>query len=491
MTLTLYNTLTKTKAPFKSIIPNEVKMYVCGPTVYDFLHIGNFRGAIFFNVVRNWLELNNYKVTYVYNYTDVDDKIIQKAEKEGVSASVISERYIAEAKKDFAQLRLRPHTHNPKVTEFMPEIITFIERLVERKKAYVIEGEVFFSIESADQYGKLSGKKIDELVAGQRVDVDKRKHNPMDFVLWKPAKPGEPFWDSPWSQGRPGWHIECSAMIRSILGNTIDIHGGGIDLIFPHHENEIAQGEGECGEKYCNHWMHNDFLNMRDEKMSKSLGNIISGREFIESYGPEVLKFLMLSTHYRAVLNISDEKIAQAMAGLDRVYRTKWMLQKHLEGRTPANTSIDPKIREEILKSDEKIAQALNDDFNISLAISSLFDVIRAVNALPYWKKAPSDSSLATATFILQWLEKLGSLLALFQDEPETILNQLDDIILEKKNLKRSDIESKIKERVEAKSNKNFAQSDLIRNELTQLGVEILDLPNGHTQWSMKKTETL
>ena len=253
MGLVVYNTLSKTKEPFKTIEDGKVRMYVCGPTVYDYLHIGNFRGAIFFNLVRNWLEKTGNEVTYVYNYTDVDDKIIKRANAEGVDSSQISETYILAFEEDYNRLKLRPHSKNPRVTEHMDDIIKLVEGIIENDKAYVIDGEVFYSIDNFETYGKLSGKKLDELEVGQRVEVDQRKKNPMDFVLWKPAKPNEPSWDSPWGKGRPGWHIECSAMIRAILGESIDIHGGGIDLIFPHHENEIAQGEGCTGKKYCNY----------------------------------------------------------------------------------------------------------------------------------------------------------------------------------------------------------------------------------------------
>ena len=359
MTQYIYNTLTKNKEVF---IPNQagqVKMYVCGPTVYDFLHIGNFRGAIFFNLVRNWLEYSGLKVTYVYNYTDVDDKIIQRANAEGVDSSTISERFIQEFEKDFNSLKLRKHDYNPRVTEYMPQIIQFVDDLIKNKKAYVIDGEVFFSIDSFPTYGNLSGKKLDDLEAGQRVEVDQRKKNPFDFVLWKPSKENEPSWDSPWSKGRPGWHIECSAMIQSILGETIDIHGGGIDLIFPHHENEVAQGEGRTGKCYCKTWMHNNFLNMNDEKMSKSLGNVVKGRQFIEAYSAEILKYIMLSSHYRAMFNINDEKIAQTISSLARVYgslKEAQMGVAHLNGQgKPLQKFVD-----KLKKADEEIKLSTN-----------------------------------------------------------------------------------------------------------------------------------
>ena len=321
MELKIYNTLTQKKEVFKSLTPNKVNMYVCGPTVYGLLHVGNFRGAIFFNVVRNWLEHLDYEVSYIYNYTDVDDKIINRAKEEGCEAHDISEKYIAEFEKDFKALSLKPHTKNPKVTDHMAEIISMIEKLIDNKKAYISSsGEVLYHIESFQDYGKLSHRNPDDLLAGARVEVDTNKKNPLDFVLWKPAKPKEPSWESPWGEGRPGWHIECSAMNHAILGDTIDIHGGGVDLVFPHHENELAQSEGTTGKVFARYWMHNNLITFAGQKMSKSLGNIKTARDFLKEYDGEILKYLILSVQYRSLSDFSIENIQNAIKGLGRVY---------------------------------------------------------------------------------------------------------------------------------------------------------------------------
>ena len=485
MTQYIYNTLTKNKEVF---IPNQagqVKMYVCGPTVYDFLHIGNFRGAIFFNLVRNWLEYSGLKVTYVYNYTDVDDKIIQRANAEGVDSSTISERFIQEFEKDFNSLKLRKHDYNPRVTEYMPQIIQFVDDLIKNKKAYVIDGEVFFSIDSFPTYGNLSGKKLDDLEAGQRVEVDQRKKNPFDFVLWKPSKENEPSWDSPWSKGRPGWHIECSAMIQSILGETIDIHGGGIDLIFPHHENEVAQGEGRTGKCYCKTWMHNNFLNMNDEKMSKSLGNVVKGRQFIEAYSAEILKYIMLSSHYRAMFNINDEKITQTISSLARVYgslKEAQMGVAHLNGQgKPLQKFVD-----KLKKADEEIKKALEDDYNTPEMLGHVFDVVREFNGLTITKKLKDQNTLACAKLYLDWMKKWSDIHAMFSEEPVTFLKRLDEILIKKNNVNVAQVEDLIKKRDEARKNKDFSSSDKFRDELTEMGVILLDSPEG-TVWEMKK----
>ena len=485
MSLKIYNTQTKQKAPFQTIIPGKVKMYVCGPTVYNYLHIGNFRGAIFFNLVRNWLDKSGYEVTYVYNYTDVDDKIINKANEEGVEAIEISERYIQEFEKDFNALKLTPHDHNPKVTEFMPQIISFVEDLVKNKMAYVVDGEVFFEIKNFSTYGKLSGKKLEDLEAGARVEVDSRKHNPADFVLWKPAKPGEPSWDSPWGKGRPGWHIECSAMIQSILGDTIDIHGGGIDLIFPHHENEIAQGEGRTGKCYCNQWMHNNFLNLNDEKMSKSLGNIITARAFMEKYNPEILKYLMLSSHYRALFNLNEEKIAQVLMGLARIYSSLREAVTIFGDEAPADKP-DSQLQKFCQEADKKIEAALNDDFNSPEVIANIFDIVRAFNAMNLIKKKRNASNKATAKYFYDWVTGHGKLMAMFTEDPNQFLRELDDILIREKNIDIHKVESLMAERNKAREEKNFSRADEIRDELTRMGIMIMDGVEGRG-WELDK----
>lgn len=481
MSLMLYNTLSKNKEPFKPIEPNKVKIYLCGPTVYDLLHIGNFRGAIFFNLMRNWLEKIGNRVTFVYNYTDVDDKIIKKANDEGVDSLVISERYIQEFEKDFNRLGLVAHDHNPKVTDYIPQIVTFVEKLIENQKAYVVEGEVFYQIENFADYGKLSGKKLDELEAGQRVEVDHRKKSPYDFVLWKPSKQGEPAWDSPWGKGRPGWHIECSAMIQSLLGETIDIHGGGIDLIFPHHENEIAQGEGATGCKYCNYWVHNNFINFKDQKMSKSLGNVIRGREFMDRYHPEVMKYLMLSSHYRAMLSLSEEKITQTISALARVYSALELADEVLSEPDirPAKCS---EVFTKLFKENEKsIANALNDDFNTVEVMAAIFEVVRTFNSQNFLKKRKDPIAHATILAFKSWIQEQGKMMALFQEDPKTMLKELNDIMVKEKNIDVKKVEELLKLRNLAREQKDWAQADVYRDELKAIGVEFQDGTSGTT----------
>jgi cysteinyl-tRNA synthetase len=486
MSLTIYNTLTKQKETFKPLEEGKVKLYLCGPTVYGLLHIGNFRGPIFFNFARNWMEHIGYDVNFVYNYTDVDDKIINKAIDEKVEASVVSERYIAAFQEDYARLGLRPHTHNPKVTEFMPQIIDYVQGLLDNNKAYEVEGEVFYSIDEFPTYGQLSGMKLEELNAGQRVEVDSRKKNPADFVLWKPAKEGEPSWDSPWGKGRPGWHIECSAMIKSILGDSIDIHGGGVDLIFPHHENEIAQGEGCTGCKYVNYWMHNNFINMKGEKMSKSLGNIISARDFMDEYHPEVFKFLILSSHYRSILDISDEKIEQTFSGLVRVYRALKVADDVIANfETNDSAKANKKFIETLNSLDKKITKAVNDDFGTGELIASIYEAVRSFNGLALEKKKKDVNSHPTAVAFKNWVHKYGKMLSLFEEAPVKFLSEINSLLLRKKNIDVAKVEELIKGRTEARANKDWDAADKFRDELQTLGIEISETPDG-VEWSVK-----
>ncbi len=486
MALTVYNTLSKTKEKFQTIEPGKVKMYVCGPTVYDYLHIGNFRGAIFFNLVRNWLEDQGNEVTYVYNYTDVDDKIIQRANERGIEPGELTAEFIKAFEEDYARLRLRPQTKNPRVTEHMDDIIDLVKGLVEKGKAYVVEGEVFFSIDTFETYGELSGKKLDELEAGQRVEVDERKKNPGDFVLWKPAKAGEPSWESPWGAGRPGWHIECSAMIKALLGDSIDIHGGGIDLIFPHHENEIAQGEGCSGKKYCNFWMHNNFINIKDQKMSKSLGNFITARAFMDKYHPEILKYVMLSSHYRSMLNVNDEKLDQTVSGLARVYKAlreakRFIAESDLSGGTNYKA-----LATAMTSADAKIKKALNDDFNTGEMMANIFEVVRVFNAQNIAKKKKDANALASAHAFLDWVNSWAKVSALFLEDPEVFLKELDQILIREKGIDPAQVEDLIKQRNEAREAKDWAKSDEARDKLVELGIEIQDGENG-TIWEVKK----
>tara|TARA_B100001971_G_scaffold215190_1_gene259656 strand:- start:85703 stop:87166 length:1464 start_codon:yes stop_codon:yes gene_type:complete len=474
MSLKLYNTLSGEKETFKTLEPNKVKMYVCGPTVYDFLHIGNFRGPIFFNLVRNWLEHSGYDVTYAYNYTDVDDKIIKRANDEGVESIEISERFIKEFEQDFATLGLKKHDHNPKVTEHIPEIINIVETLVAKDRAYVIDGEVFYSIDSFKTYGKLSKKKLDELDA-HRVDVDKRKKNPGDFVLWKPSKPGEPSWDSPWGKGRPGWHIECSAMNRSLFGDSIDIHGGGIDLIFPHHENEIAQSEGCCDKSFSTYWMHNNFINMNNEKMSKSLGNIMTARSFCENYHAEILKYLFLSVHYRSMLSVSDEKIVQVIAALNRIYSSIELAKATID-MVDGEGVVDKNFQITLDELDKKIKASLDDDFNTAEFVSYVFEGVRAFNALGFGNKQKRNvNHKGCSNQFYAWIMKYGKISALFNEDPTTMLNQLDEIALKVNKIDKASVEQLIEKRKEARDAKDWEAADKIRDELNALGVELTD----------------
>ncbi|HWU43688.1 MAG TPA: cysteine--tRNA ligase, partial [Bdellovibrio sp.] len=376
--LKIHNSLTKQLEEFVPLDPKHVKMYVCGPTVYNFLHVGNFRGVVVFNLVRNWLEYLGYKVTYALNFTDVDDKIIQRAQEVGMAPQELAEKYIAEYKKDFANLGLRPHDHNPKVTETMPQITEMVQNLIANGKAYETQGDVMYSIESFKEYGKLSGRHPEELQAGARVDVDEKKKNPLDFALWKSAKAGEISWSSPWGAGRPGWHIECSAMIKKIYGDQIDIHGGGMDLIFPHHENEIAQSEGCTGKHFVKYWMHNNMLNFGGQKMSKSLGNIVTMREFLQTNSAEVYKWMILSVHYRTMSDFSDAAIERAVSALARIYSAMAAAESYLSPEVKATDASFTKITEEAW---HKIESALNDDFGTPEAFASLFEVVRQFNA--------------------------------------------------------------------------------------------------------------
>ncbi len=484
--LVIYNSETLKKEKFEPLSPGQVKMYVCGPTVYDYLHVGNFRGPIFFNLVRNWLEEGHgYKVTYVYNYTDVDDRIIDKAIKDNKPSTDISEFYIKAFESDFSRLGLRKHDKNPRVTEYIKEIVAIIQKIIDNGLAYVRDGEVIFSTRKFKEYGRLSHKNLDELMAGIRIEVSDKKENPLDFTLWKPAKPGEPKWPSPWSEGRPGWHIECSAMASSILGEQIDIHGGGIDLIFPHHENEIAQSEAACGKKFVRYWMHNNFINFGAQKMSKSLGNVKTAHSFLDHFGAEVLKFLILRAHYRTLVDFSDGQIQDAIQGLGRIYSALAVAQDVLESGVASEST--PKAFVDITaKADQEVANALNDDFNTPKVMAQIYEVVRYFNGQHKRGQKPNGATVGLAKAFLEWIKKYGKLMSLFQEDPKTYLSQTDDLLLERKNLKRPDVQIIVDERVIARKNKDFKKSDVLRDQLLAMGIQIQDTPQG-TFWEVAK----
>ncbi len=465
MNMKIYNTLSGRKEEFKPLEEGRVKMYVCGPTVYNLIHIGNARPMILFDTVRRYMEYKGYEVNYVSNFTDVDDKIIKKAMEEGVDASVISERYIAECKKDMEAMNVKPATVHPKATQEIGGMLEMISTLIEKGHAYKAQdGTVYFRTRSFQGYGKLSHKNLDDLQGGNRsllVTGEDQKEDPLDFVLWKPKKEGEPYWESPWCQGRPGWHIECSVMSKKYLGEEIDIHAGGEDLVFPHHENEIAQSEAANEKPFARYWMHNAFLNINNHKMSKSLGNFFTVRDVSEKYDLQVLRFFMLSAHYRSPLNFSEELMEAAGSGYERIVNGVGNLNYLLE-----NSKSD-KISEEeqaLLKEAEsyrvKFEQAMEDDFNTADALAAIFELVKFANS-----HADAEKS---APF-------LGSL-----KEEILKLSDICGLIVEKKpELLEEDIEALIKERQEARKAKNFGRADEIRKELLDRGIILEDTREG------------
>lgn len=465
MSLKVYNTMTRAKETFVSLNPGKVNMYVCGPTVYDYIHIGNARPAIFFDVVRRYLQLTGYEVNYVVNFTDVDDKLIRKSEQTGQPVPEIADTFIAAYHEDIEALGIRKADMNPRVTENIPEIVRLIEELVEGGFAYESEGDVYFRTEKFEEYGKLSHQNLGELQFGIRVEVDSRKENPQDFVLWKGAKPGEIRWSSPWGDGRPGWHIECSAMARKYLGVTLDIHGGGQDLQFPHHECEVAQSECATGQPLAKYWMHNGYIHIDNEKMSKSLGNGINVRKLLERMKPQALRFLFLSTHYRNPLNFSDEGLEQAANGLARIENGVANLKHRL--KSAEKGAVNEQVSEAVERIKRTFHEKMDDDFNTADAITAVFDLISEGNA--YLAKA--DANAETIGLLLQVLQEWDSVLGILAEEKEELL---DD-----------EIEQLIAERTEARKAKNWARSDEIRDLLTAKGIVLEDTPQG-LRWRRK-----
>ena len=463
----LYNTLSKQKEEFTPLEEGKVKMYVCGPTVYNFIHIGNARPMIVFDTVRRYFEYKGYDVNYVSNFTDVDDKIIKKANEEGVSSDEISKRYIAECKKDMDGMNIEPATKTPLATEEISGMIEMIQTLIDKGYAYEKNGTVYYSTRKFKDYGKLSHKNLDDLRSGERsllVSGEDEKEDPLDFVLWKPKKEGEPFWKAPWSEGRPGWHIECSEMSKKYLGEQIDIHAGGEDLVFPHHENEIAQSEAANGKEFAKYWMHNAFLNIDNRKMSKSLGNFRTVREISEQYDLQVLRFFMLSAHYRSPLNFSADLMEASKNGLERIVNAADNLKFLMKN------AADEKMTEEenklFTQTDAFVAdfeRAMEDDFNTADAIAAVFDLVKFANS-----NTDSESSAEYLGKLFDLLVKLTDVLGLLVDKKEDILDE--------------DIEKLIEERQAARKAKDFARADAIRDELLEKGIVLKDTREG-VQW--------
>lgn len=463
----LYNTMTRTKEEFVPIEENKVKMYNCGPTVYNFIHVGNARPLVVFDTLRRYFIYKGYDVDFVINFTDIDDKIIKKANEEGVNFKEVTERYIEEFMTDAKALNLYDYeTINPKATDYISEMINFVKGLIDIDAAYEVNGNVYFDISKAKDYGKLSKKNLDDLISGARIQVNEEKRNPMDFVLWKAAKEGEPSWESPWGNGRPGWHIECSVMSKSILGETIDIHSGGEDLQFPHHENEIAQSETLSNKTFANYWLHNGMITIDNKKMSKSKGNFFTIREVSEEYDLEVLRFFLLSAHYRSPINFSREIMEQTKNGLDRLYNAKKDLEYLLETRQPVEDPMQKIIDDEIIKYaytfKEQFTNAMDDDLNTADAIAALYDLVRFANT-----HIEEKMGVEVVKVIYDIFVELTNVLGILRRKDEA----LDE-----------DIEKLIDERLEARKNKDYQRADEIRDQLQEKGIILEDTADG-TKW--------
>lgn len=459
--LTIFNSFTRQKEVFKPIEAPKVRMYVCGMTVYDYCHIGHARVMVSFDVVSRYLRWRGYDVTYVRNITDIDDKIIKRANENGEPFNELVDRFIVAMNEDSDALGVTRPDIEPRATEYIPQIVAMNETLIQRGHAYAASnGDVYYAVKSFAPYGKLANKNLDDLQSGARVEVDEIKRDPLDFVLWKAAKPGEPSWASPWGQGRPGWHIECSAMSTCCLGSSIDIHGGGGDLKFPHHENEIAQSEGATGEKFVNTWMHVGFVQVNEEKMSKSLGNFFTIREVLKQYRPEVLRYFIIASHYRSPLNYSEETLEQARGALERFYSA-------LRGIAPVVPAADDAWV-------ERFRNAMDDDFNTAEALAVLFDLVREVN------RADKAGDVAEAAQLAGRLVQLGGILGILQDDAASYL-QSAGLVQSSDGLSDGDIDALIVARAEAKKAKNFAEADRIREELLSKGVILEDSRQGTT----------
>ena len=459
----LYNTLTNKKEEFKPLNEGKVTMYNCGPTVYNYIHVGNARPLCVFDTLRRYFIYKGLDVKFVLNFTDIDDKIINKANEEKVSTTEISERYIKEFKKDVNGIHLYDYeTFNPRATEHIQEIIDFIQTLLDKNAAYVADGDVYFDINAAKDYGKLSNKKLEDLISGARVDVSDIKKNPADFALWKAKKEGEPFWKAPWSEGRPGWHIECSVMAKTLLGDTIDIHSGGEDLQFPHHENEIAQSE-TCNDKpFARFWLHNGMITVDNEKMSKSLGNFFTVRDISKEFDLEILRFFLISTHYRSPINFSRQIMQQMKQSLERIYNAKWRLEELQEKATDKDLSEEDKEYKELIDKEVKYFEdSMDDDLNTADAITAVFNIVKHSNS-----KLDENSNKKIIDYSLDTLKKLTKVLGIMEKAEDN----LDE-----------EVEKLIEERKEARKNKDFKRADEIRDLLLEKGVQIKDTRDGTT----------
>jgi cysteinyl-tRNA synthetase len=492
MSLRIFNSQTRQKEPFVPLNPPQVGLYVCGVTVYDSCHIGHARSMIVFDVIVRFLRAKGFQVTYVRNFTDIDDKIIARAQQEAVEVQALAERYIQEFESDMKVLGIITPDFEPRATAHIPEIVSLVQKLIDQKSAYMVEGDVFFSVENFPNYGALSNRSLEEMQAGVRIEVDPRKHHPMDFALWKKGKPGEPTWDSPWGPGRPGWHIECSAMSSRYLGETFDIHGGGKDLIFPHHENELAQSMAVSSKPLARYWVHNGFVTIQGEKMSKSLGNFLTVQEITRKFHPEAVRLLLLSRHYRSPLDYSDLAMQEAQMGLRRLYTLLKDLE-HPEDRLQSKGN-QPLTRERIKETEEAVLsfensfqQAMEDDFNTAQAIGHMYELARQLNRTMDMMR-PNEGKDLSGQFnkVIGLFRQYGRILGILALPPQDFLEQEQKRLLNKKGLSVGEIEGLIAERNQARKEKDWVRADALRDRLNEIKVLLKDTPQG-TVWQIEE----
>ena len=477
MALRVFNTLTGKKEIFEPLESGKVRMYVCGPTVYDACHIGHARSVVVFDVIARYLKAIGYEVTYVRNFTDVDDKIIDKANQLAIAPKAVAEKYIKEFYEDMDALNVERATIEPRATDHIKPMIQFIERLIEYGFAYRVNGDVFYSVEKFEGYGKLSGRKLEEMEAGARIDIDKRKKNPFDFVLWKSAKPGEPNWESPWGMGRPGWHIECSVMSSQYLGETFDIHGGGKDLCFPHHENEIAQSESVSKKQFVRYWVHNGFVNINHEKMSKSLGNFLMIKDVLKTFHPEVIRLFLLSNHYRSPIDFTEKTMEEARIGLDKMYTLLLRAGREIGFESHRGMAPGEWFRQ--------FCEAMDDDFNSARGIGIIFEAIRTINRLlDQHESILSGQIKQTIASEMADVLRMGNILGILLDSPVAYFDEKQKQILEQKAVDPAVIAKLVEKRDAARKAKDWDKADQIRNQLAEMDVVIEDRPDG-TVWKI------
>ncbi len=485
MSIQIYNTLTRKKEPLQPMEANHVRLYVCGITSYDYCHIGHARSALVFDMIVRYLRYRGLKVTFVRNFTDIDDKIIARANEQGMDAMLLARRFIDEFYTDMDALGVLRPDLEPRATEHIDEMIELVQELIDRGLAYPADGDVYYRVNRFPMYGRLSGRSLEDMQAGARIEVNEKKEHPMDFALWKGAKPGEPRWPSPWGEGRPGWHIECSAMSRKYLGETFDIHGGGKDLIFPHHENEIAQSEGASGKPFANLWIHHGFVTIRDEKMSKSLGNFLTIRDVLRNWDPEVLRLFIFSTQYRNPLDFSESALLDAELGLDRMYECLARIEALPEGSDSGQSVIGRKDLKKIQSFRLRFEQAMDNDFNTARAQGIIFDLVKSLNKVTRMLPSPpAASDAALLRTAAGELRELAGIMGLLRKDPVGYVEEKKQQVLASLDLEPDDIEQMIAERDRARENRDWQTSDAIRDRLLAMGIELQDSVEG-TTWDV------